>query len=95
MQKNGQFSGGPSLKFFFLLFLSKTFSLGLLRNFLDHAIPDPRHHPQKVPVPPGSTNSAVYIKFFIIAKSCGGFTLNIHRKLSSLVGSLSCPGRSG
>ena len=40
-------------KNFFLLFLSKTFSLGLFRNFLDHAIRDPRHHPQKVPVGEG------------------------------------------
>ena len=55
MQKIVVFGPGPAGKNFFLLFLSKTFSLGLFRNFLDHAILDPRHHPQKVPVPPGSS----------------------------------------
>ena len=55
MRKIAVFLAGPAEKNFFLLFLAKTFSLGLFRNFLDHAIQDPRHPPQKVPVPPAST----------------------------------------
>ena len=61
LAKNRRFSGGLSRKKFFWLFLSKNLCLGLFRNFLDHAIRDPRHHLQKGPVPPGSS----YIHFFL------------------------------
>ena len=42
--KNRRFSGGP-IRNFFSLFLSKTLSWGLFRNFLDHSIWSPRYHP--------------------------------------------------
>ena len=53
--KNSRISGGPKRINLFSLFLSKTFSLGPFRNFLDHAIWDPRHEPPKVPVPQASS----------------------------------------
>ena len=66
MRKIAVFLAGPAGKNFFWLFLSKTFSLGLFRNFLDPAIRDPRHHPQKVPVPPGSITIKIQKKIILV-----------------------------